>query len=139
MPRAPSTYPAPRRSVRCWPLRLLYIRRRRAFAGLRPSTVGRLTRPLNSLSRITTPAEFCLATTVETPPSCRRGLFRVLAALRQDVHELALRRLQQADQLGQRALNGADDLRAQRFLRRQVGERLQPGRLQHLALDVACL
>src|SRR5439155_21158 len=42
------------------------------------------------------PAEFCLATTVETPPSCGRGLFRVLAALRQHVYELALRRLQKA-------------------------------------------
>src|SRR5207248_10191817 len=57
------------------------------------------------------PAEFCLATTVETPPSCRRGLFRVLAPLRQDVHELALRPLQQADQLGPRALDGAAHLR----------------------------
>src|SRR5438270_9705160 len=125
MPRGPSTCPAPRRSVRCWPLRLLYICRRRA-----PALDGRATHA---------PAEFCLATTVETPPSCGRGLFRVLAALRQHVYELALRRLQKADQLRQRALDGADDLRAQRLLRRQVGERLEPGGMQQLALAVAGL
>src|SRR5438105_2959103 len=69
----------------------------------------------------------------------RRRLFRVLAALSQYVDELALRRLDQPDQLSQRPLDRADDLRAQRLSRRQVGQRLEPGGLQHLALDEARL
>src|SRR5262245_52072605 len=68
-----------------------------------------------------------------------RILFRALAALTEHVHELALRRLQQPDELGHRTLQRADDLRANRFLRRQVGEGLEPGGLQHLALHVPSL
>src|SRR5262245_22563210 len=86
----------------------------------------------------------CSTVIVVSPLSFRyalaAGCFRFVggrgAALLQDVGELALRRRQHADQLGQDALDRADQLRADRFPRRQVGERLEPGRREHLSLDV---
>src|SRR6266850_283191 len=60
-------------------------------------------------------------------------------ALLQDVDELTLRRRQYADQPGQDSLDRADQLRPDRLPRRQVGERLEPRRREHLSLDVAGL
>src|SRR5438105_5227744 len=73
--------------------------------------------------------------------SCaRRILFRsLLAALLEDVHELALGRLQQADQLGERPGQGPHDLGAQRVARWQIGQGLEPVGRQHLAVDEADL
>src|SRR5262249_31974 len=79
-----------------------------------------------------------------TPISSRaygplRGCSRTFAALGQDVGQFPLRSRQQPDELGERTLNGADDLAAQGLLRRQVGQCAELGRRQDLPLDVADL
>src|SRR5262245_55403633 len=62
---------------------------------------------------------------------------RLGSALLQDVGELALRRRKQADELGQWPLKRAEQLTAQRVPRGQIGQGLQPGRLQNLTVGVA--
>src|SRR6266850_6419150 len=101
MPRAPSTCPAPRRSARCWPLPSSLL----VFA------VGAPSRGAHNTSALASAVERPAARTA-APRSgelcARRCRLRVLATLTEHVHELPLRRLQEADQLGQRPLDGAD-------------------------------
>src|SRR5262249_30390844 len=60
-----------------------------------------------------------------------RGL---LAPLGQDECELALRRLEETHQLGQRSLDRAHQLRSERFPRRQIRHRLEALGIQELPL-----
>src|SRR3989442_2752217 len=70
---------------------------------------------------------------LEYPPTSLGG---VLAGLLQDVHELALWRREHTDELHQNPLDRADQLGAQLLPRREVGERPELRRRQHLALHV---
>src|SRR5205814_3740053 len=68
-----------------------------------------------------------------------RGAAHGAAPLLQDVHEVALRRREHADEPREDPLDHAHELTAELLPRRQVGERPELRRRQHLPLDVARL
>src|SRR5712691_10633874 len=90
-------------------------------------------------SRVSLSSCSAISSTLAMTSPCLWLFGRVLAALGEDVRELSLWRLEQADELGQRSADGAHELGAQGFLRRKLGERLQRVRLHELAVDVAAL